>query len=239
MVTHADSLSHHHTRLTKLHARIHRKKNFFPGQREGEEVQLCVRTHWIRDLRVFVWFLLMAVVVPAIILYLFSFVNISPNGWSIINLILTGYLLLAWLLAFVEFQKNELTVLVSTNERIADIVQKSLFNQQISETNLDRIQEVTGFTHGLLGTFLDVGKLEIQTAGSELPLVMRNVKSPQLTSRKILDIQQDSQKRRRTSDFGKRQNDELSARKGERLSQAELAKLRSSSEPQRKPENSV
>lgn len=239
MATHNDSLSHHHKSLARLHTQIHRKKNFFPGQRESEEVQLCVRTHWIRDLRILVWFLLMAMVVPTIALYLFSFVNISSDSWSNINLILTGYLLLAWLLAFVEFQKNELTALVATNERIADIVQKSLFEQQISETNLDRIQEVTGFTNGFLGTFLDVGKLEIQTAGTELPLVMRNVKSPQMTSRKILDIQRDSQKRRRTSDFGKRGSDDLSARKGENLSQAELQRLRGSSEPQRKSEDQV
>jgi hypothetical protein len=231
------------TNLAKLHAQIHRKKDFFPGQRDSEEVQLCVRTHWILRLKIFVYFLLLGVSLPGGIYYFISRIDLPPKIWLYFILVIIFYFLFAWLATFIEFIKSEFTLLVATNERIADIAQASIFDQQISETNLDRIQEVSGYTHGFWKTFLNVGNLEIQTAGSDVPFVMRLVKSPQLTARKILDVQRASQQRRRGSDFGKRSEDEIQTRKGEALSEEKLKKLRGAGvengDRQRKPHKSV
>jgi hypothetical protein len=238
-----NSVTHTHQKLSHLHTRIHRKKNFFPGQRESEEVQLCIRTHWIQRAGIFFWFFVLAIIAPGGIMYLLSFIDLPEAIWLIINLVLIFYLLFAWVVTFVEFIKSEFTMVVATNERIADIVQTSLFNQQISETSLDRIQEVGGFTRGMMRASLDIGRLEIQTAGSDVPLVMKYVKSPQLTARKILDIQRESQQRRRGSDFEKRGGDQAKTRQGEDISQKELARLRGSgimdNEKKRKPPESV
>ncbi len=224
-----NSIARRHKKLSGIHTMIHHKTNFFPGQRSGEEVQICIRAHWAQRAIIFFRFFLLGIAAPGGILYLLSLVNFPSFTQLALNLLLIFYLLLAWLLTFIEFIKSEMTLLVATNERIVDITQVSLFDQQISETNLDCIQEVSGHTHGILRTLLDVGRLEIQTAGNESPLVMRFVESPQLTARKILDIQKNSQQRRRASDFGKRQSDQLSSRKGENLSQEDLKKLRGSS----------
>ena len=218
--------SRSHDRLARLHAKVHQKKDFFPGQRENEEVQLCIRTHWLQRAKIFFTFFVLGVSLPGIVVYILSFLNLPPNIWIIIRILSIIYLLFAWLLTFIEFIKSEFTILVATNERIADIVQVSLFDQQISETNLDRIQEVSGLKLGILKTIMDIGRLEIQTAGSDIPLVMQFVKSPHLTARKILDIQKSSQQRRRGSDFGKRDGDKLQGRKGETLSEAEIKKMR-------------
>ena|GEM_PF-583275 len=238
-----NSISRHREKLAKLHTKIYRKTDFFPGQREGEEVQLCIRTHWLREMQILGRFLLLAVAAPGGIFYLISSVDFPTLARLILNLLLIFYFLFAWLLTFIEFIKSEMTLLVATNERIVDITRTSLFDRQMSETNLDRIQEVSGFTHGILSALVDVGKLEILTAGSESPLVMRFVKSPQLTARKILDIQKNSQQRRRTSDFGKREGDQLHSRKGENLSQEELKKMRgdgaANNLQKRKPEKPV
>ncbi|MCF7856504.1 PH domain-containing protein [Candidatus Gracilibacteria bacterium] len=229
--------------LAKLHTQIHRKKNFFPGQRDSEEVQLCIRIHWIQRAKIFIWFLLLGILLPGTIYYFISRVGLPTEIWSLFSLVVIFYFLFSWLITFIEFIKSEFTLLVATNERIADIAQSSIFDQQISETNLDRIQEVSGYTHGFWKTFLNVGNLEIQTAGSDIPLVMRLVKSPQLTARKILDVQRESQQRRRGSDFGKRSEDEIQTRKGEVLSEEELKKLRgggiANGDRQRKPHKSV
>lgn len=238
-----NSISRRVKKLSKLHTKIHRKTNFFPGQRENEEVQLCIRAHWMQRAAIFLRFFLLGIVVPSGILYFLAPFNFPSSVRLILNLLLIFYLLFAWLLTFVEFIKSEMTLFVATNERIVDIAQVGLFDQQISETNLDRIQEVNGQTHGILKTFLDVGRLEIQTAGNEVPLVMRFVESPQLTARKILDIQKNSQQRRRASDFGRRKGDQFSGRKGEHLSQEELKKMRgdgaANNLQKRKPEKSV
>ncbi|MCK5471811.1 hypothetical protein KAI54_01330 [Candidatus Gracilibacteria bacterium] len=238
-----NSITRRYKKLSRLHTTIHHKTNFFPGQRSGEEVQLCVRTHWVRRAIIFSHFILLGIATPGGILYLLSLINFPFFVQLILNLLLIFYLLFAWLLTFIEFIKSEMTLLVATNERIVDITQVSLFDQQISETNLDRIQEVSGHTHGILRTLLDVGRLEIQTASGEAPLVIRFVESPQLTARKILDIQKNSQQQRRTSDFRKREDDQLHGRKGENLSQEELKKMRGAEvknhSRQRKPDQSV
>jgi len=225
-----DLVDRHSRRLAKLHSHISRKTNFFPGQRVNEEVKLCIRTHWLRGVTILAQFLLIGFVIPVIILFLLSFVKISGNLFDYSILALSIYLLFIWLFTFVEFLKSELTVVVVTSERVVNIVRVNLFDQQISETNLDRIQEITGSIHGFLGTFLDLGKLEIQTAGSDLPLVMNFVKSPQLTARKILDTQKMGQNRRRAGDFGRRKDDKMTARSGENLPVEKLKEMRKNGE---------
>ncbi len=235
-----NSITRNHKKLPKLHTRIYRKTNFFPGQRDSEEVKLCIRTHWVQRAKILLGFLLMGILLPGVILYSLSFVNLPQKIWMILNLTAIVYFIMVWLLTFIEFIKSEMTLLVTTNERIADIIQASLFDRQISETSLDRVQEVSGFTHGILRTFFDVGRLEISTAGSDIPIIIRFVKSPQLTARKILDIQRESQQRRRVSDFGKRKSDQLKTRKNEQFSQEELKEMRSDDatddRQQRKPD---
>lgn len=212
--------------LKKLHTHIHREKDFFPGQRENETVKLCVRTHWLRRAAVALNFLGLAILTPTIIVLFFSLFLESEQGWNITRLLLSIYILFVWLFIFIELMKIELTALVVTNERLVDIVQLSLFDQQISEANLNRIQEVTGHTTGMLGTFFGVGKLEIQTAGTEIPLIMPNVKHPHFTARKILDIQKSSNQRQRANDFTKRSTDPIRTRKDEELSPADILKMR-------------
>lgn len=213
----------------KIHRHTHQEHNLFLGQRDDEVIKLYARTHWIREFGVFLKFLALAIVAPFIFLYLLSFFQIEEASWCFIHLVLIVYLMFTWLFAFIEFEKNELTLLIVTNERIIAFVQSSLFNQQISETNLNRIQEVTGLKRGVLSTFFDIGTVEIQTAGSELPLIMVSVKSPHLTSRKILDIQKASGFRRRSVDLKSRLGNpgaSLHKRANDKLSDTEILKLR-------------
>lgn len=232
-------LSRSESQIDKLHAQIHQKTNFFPDQRASEEVQLCIRTHWLQRARIFLWFFLLGILLPGTIYYLVAKVNLSREIWLVFGLIEIFYLLFAWAVTFVEFIKSEFTIVVVTNERVVDIAQKSIFDREITETNLDRIQEVAGQTHGIWRTFFDIGQVQIQTAGSDAPLLMNFVKSPQSTARKILDVQRASQSRRRTSDFSKRANDQIKKRSDEKFSEEELIKMRGESEPTRKSDSAL
>ena len=232
MPTAEENITHAHKKFAQLHTKITRKKDFFPGQRQNEEVKLCVRTHWIREARIFVWFFFLGILLPGMFFYFFSTIELPQKIWLSLKLIIVFHFLFAWLMIFIEFIKSEFTILVATNERIVDISQVSLFNRQISETGLDRIQEVSGFTQGIWRSFLDVGRLEIQTAGTDAPIVIRFVKSPQLTARKILDVQRESQQQRRGTDLDRRKDDSMKVRQGEDFSQEELEKMRSQELPE-------
>jgi len=201
----------------------------FPGQRSSEKIMLIVQRHWIVEFGIFLRFIALAISVPVFMLVTFSFADVGIITWQWVYFALILYLIFAWLYTFVEFLKNELSVLIVTNERVVDNVQVSLFEHQVSEGNLDRIQDVIGNTHGFLSTFMDVGTLEIQTAGLE-PFRLRMVKSPQLTARKVLNIQQQSSQRRRNVDYAPREDAtkvQHRASDDEKLSDEEIMKLRS------------
>lgn len=219
-------IAHSKAYLDQLHSPIERELDFFPGQRDNEKVKMCVRSHWLREVKILFSFLVLAVVSPDIFLYFLKLFDTGGVNWPDIHLFLIFYLGGVWLYAFVEFIKSELTVIIVTSERVVDLTQSGLFNRQISEVSLNRIQEVTGFTAGFISNFFDVGKLEIQSSSVEIPLVMKYVKSPNLASRKILDIQRFAAFQRRTSDFGARSNDRLNPRKGENFTRNDLLKMR-------------
>lgn len=217
--------------LETLHAHVHQKENFFPGQRETEIVKLVVRRHWLIEVGILLRFALI-VIAPILLIWLFGFLFlIGEDTWQWILFALGIYLLLAWLHTYTEFLKNKLSVLVVTNERIVDVIQSSLFSRQVSETGLNRIQDVIGFTKGILGTFLDVGNLEIQTAGREITFISQMIKSPHLTARRILNVQRQAGLQRRTVDTESRRTGEFHKRTGENLSEEEIRKLRNSQKP--------
>lgn len=161
-------------------------------------------------------------IVALIIITSVETMDTSTLAW--LHVMLITYLLFVWLYTYIDFLRHELSVLIVTNERVIEIVQKSLFTYQLAEANLDRIQDVIGFTHGVFGMFFDLGRVEIQTAGTEA-FVCRMVAAPHLTARKILNVQrqhlmhsQGTERRGHGSDVRKRS--------GEALSDEEILRMR-------------
>jgi uncharacterized membrane protein YdbT with pleckstrin-like domain len=60
-----------------------------------------------------------------------------------------------------------LDVWIVTNKRIIDLEQHGLFNREISEFLIGRVQDVTVETPGFIPTMLDFGNMTIQTAGEK------------------------------------------------------------------------
>ena len=67
---------------------------------------------------------------------------------------------------------------ILTSQRVISLDQKSLFHRTISETELDRIQDVTCETHGFLNTSMSIGDVRIQTASSEKIIVLKRIYNP-------------------------------------------------------------
>ena len=71
-----------------------------------------------------------------------------------------------WGGAFAIFTRYFLNLWVVTNQRIVDMHQKSFFSREVSSLLLDRVQDVTVDTEGVLPSLLDIGDINVQTAGA-------------------------------------------------------------------------
>ncbi len=142
------------------------KKVQFVGKDSKEHIVLLLRRHPITNVRWIIIALLM-IFTPFILSYL-PLLEFLPQNYQIISL-------LAWYLittAFIieEFLGWYFNVYIITDERIFDVDFINLVYREISEANLDQIQDVTVQVGSVLRTLFNYGNIVIQTA-SEIPQI--------------------------------------------------------------------
>lgn len=162
---------------------------YFDTQKDGEEVLIIARRHWI-------------VYVPAIIIGLFVEIlsvvvlfNIDKisifDGYvvrGIVILTASFVMLFAALIVYVDWLIHYLNVQIVTNENIVDVGQSALFHRTISELTLNDIEDVTASQKGILQSLLQYGNVNIQTAGQLPNFVFEKVPEPYEISRRIMEI---------------------------------------------------
>jgi uncharacterized membrane protein YdbT with pleckstrin-like domain len=111
-----------------------------------------------------------------------------PLVVQFLPLILIIYLMILWSFAFHSIVDYYLDVWIITDKRIIDIEQHGLFNREISEFNLNRVQDVTVEIRGILATLFDFGNLHVQTAGDHREFVFKQVPDPQKAKTTILQL---------------------------------------------------
>lgn len=162
----------------------------FPSQGDDEEVFLVVRQHWVVLIKqLIIWLLFAFLPVFFDFLAIPAFGNdMGENASSIIGtikgvylMLLLGALFTIWTLYYLNFQ-------VVTNERVVDMVQKSVLNHVTSELNLRKIQDVTAEVKGILATFFDYGNVYIQTAGETERFQFDNVPHPHKVAKLVLEL---------------------------------------------------
>lgn len=79
--------------------------------------------------------------------------------------------------------------LVITNFHLIKVQQTGLFARQTSELMFGNIEDVKGGRKGILGTLLDFGDIEVQTAGASENFLFRSVDHPQVVADHILQFQ--------------------------------------------------
>lgn len=164
----------------------------FPGQKEGETIQLLVRKHWIVDVEIASIFLVLGV--PPIIaagVSAFEFWNGTAEDTFLgLALALWIYLLIATAFTYMKWLNEELDIIIITNERVVSHDQVNLFHRQISETSISQVQDVKGVEKGVLGNVLHYGTLEIQTAAKDIVFRIGHVNKPYQSARLILDVRE-------------------------------------------------
>ncbi len=162
----------------------------FPGQRKGEEVLLLLKKHWISDLKVISIFIIFGLI--PIIAYLFFVIKYFPsniaNNQLMVLFIFSFYLLCVLLLTFIFWLNHELDIIIVTNLRVINHDQIGFLTRQVSEANLDQIQDIRGTERGLIETIFHFGKIEMRTAADVVIFSLHDAENPFENSRKVLDI---------------------------------------------------
>lgn len=165
-------------------------KKLFPSQLESETIFLLVREHWVHFfLKIIVWifFALALVIYQRYAQANLTFFYEGTAG-QITNLFTQVYTLILALSLFLLFTVYYLNVQIITNIRIVDITQTGLFSHTISELHIDKIEDVTSNTKGILGTIFNYGDVYIQTAGTVERFEFENVPNPADIEKLILDL---------------------------------------------------
>lgn len=152
----------------------------FPGKEADEEVIFLLRRHWIAILLHLAFTLILALI-PLGLFFLgatywpsifeFPYREILLMAGTIYILVWLIFLLIGWIDYYFD-------VWIITNKRIIDVEQISLFSREVSESSLDKIQDVTAEVKGVFETIFHFGTIELQTAGTRGRFTLPHIPNP-------------------------------------------------------------
>lgn len=135
----------------------------FETQTDEEEIILLLRKHWITNVP---WICLGGLMVFApLVLRWFPLLNFLPARFQLMAVII--WYLLTIFIIFEKFLTWYFNVSIITDERIIDVDFNNLIYKEISEAEIDKVQDVTYRMGGAIRTLFHYGDVYIQTAGTE------------------------------------------------------------------------
>ncbi len=149
----------------------------FDGQREGEEVELVFRRHFLTTWRGFVVLILLVGLG-----YIPMLVRPGERVWFFVWL---GCLAIGLLFALSVYMKWYFSYYLVTNERIRQVRQRGIFRKTVVDLGLDKIQSIKYDVPGIWAGILGYGTLLIRTQVGNMTISM--VQKPE----KIYNILQD------------------------------------------------
>lgn len=161
---------------------------------ENEHIISVSRRHWFVLISKFLAIVFLFCL-PAFIYLLWSFIApLTPlSSWLIETIApffifgIAIYYLFLWLYSCIIFLDYYLDIWIVTNMRILDIEQKGLFNREIAECYISKIQDLTVEIKGIIPTFLNYGDLRIQTAAEKKEFVFQEIENPNKIKNIILE----------------------------------------------------
>ncbi len=141
---------------------IHPKNIRAEVQDRDEETILFLRRHLITNVGWMV--LILGLIIVPIIAFSFFPLSFIPLNFRVMGVI--GWYLLTFAFAFERFLSWLFNVYIVTDERIIDMSFVNILHKDVSETKIDRIQDISSKTSGFVRSFFRFGDVHIQTAGS-------------------------------------------------------------------------
>jgi len=106
-----------------------------------------------------------------------NYINIAALLGIIFSLSYGFYIWLTWYY----------DVYVLTNERIIEAKQKGLFNKEVKEIDLGKIQDITYNVSGFLSTVMELGNVKIKSS-SGMEIEMANISKPSVVREVIMKL---------------------------------------------------
>jgi hypothetical protein len=157
----------------------------FPGQESDEPILIFVRRYPVAFLPTLALIVVMVVFGLAVV-SLLGIGGIIPYNFQI--MIGSVFLLFMLLFTIVSFFDFYFDLNIVTDRRVVDIGFQGLFSRKVAQLLLEDIQDVDATTKGYLGTLLDFGDVEIQTAGVKPNFIFETVRHPNEISAIVLDL---------------------------------------------------
>ena len=131
----------------------------------NEKILMVLHRHWIViGSKILVGLVL--ILLPSLALPYFPAVGeLLGSSQVILWFFFVIYLMAVAVILFIFWIDYYLDVWIITSERIVDINQRGLFNREVSEFMLDKVQDITVEIPNMLATMLKFGNIIIQTAG--------------------------------------------------------------------------
>lgn len=166
-------------------------KFHFAGQKTNEQIILMVRRHWFNILeQFFLVFLMLALLIGSWLVLPIFFPAVMTSPLSVLfDFLRNLFGMFLWITFFIIWVDYYFDVWIITNKRVVNIEQKGLFNRQVSELDLIRIQDVTTEVTGVIPTILNYGDVFIQTAGENPRFIFRQVSDPYGIKDTLMNLQ--------------------------------------------------
>lgn len=160
----------------------------FETEQKDEKIVLMLRQHPIVNIK-WIFFTLLLLTGP-MVLSLLGIFKLLPVGFPLI-------VSLAWYLvtsayAIEGFLNWYFNVFFITTDSIIDVDFFNLIDKKISQADLEMIQDVSYSTNGVLGTMLNYGNVQVQTAAEVREFIFESVPNPD----KVVKILEDLMEKR-------------------------------------------
>ncbi len=120
-------------------------------------------------------------------------VEIPEQYRDISDILYLLWLLFIWISFFISWTNYTLDIWILTNERLVDVEQLGLFSRRESALDLEKVQDITIETDGILNTIIKAGSVTVQTAGAERDFVIKNMMHPELVKDSVTKAYQAKQ----------------------------------------------
>jgi len=164
----------------------------FETQENKEEIILLLRKHFVTNIP---WMILIVLMVFAPLLApLFAIFGFLPASFQVMTVVI-WYLIVA-AITLESFLSWYFNVYIVTDERVVDVDFFSLIYKRISETKIDRIEDVTYSQGGFIQSLFNYGTVNIQTAGEVTEFEFEYVPQPARVARVLnqLILQEEQEK---------------------------------------------
>jgi hypothetical protein len=158
----------------------------FETQHAQEKVLLVLRQHPVVNLG---WILItvLLLVAPILLVPMLPFFSFLPSKFTFFAMIAWYMFVLTYVIE--QFLGWYYNIYVITDERVIDIDFYSLIYKEVSEAQIDKIEDITATTAGILGAIFNFGHIYIQTAGEQNRFDFLSVPQPAKVMKFLNELQ--------------------------------------------------